>query len=422
MTTQELIAYERSDFMPALSVPQAIQRFNTLVEFVQNVMHEGVDYGKVPGTDKNTLMKAGAEKLTTLFGLTVRFQVVEQAQDWSGDDHGGEAFFYYWYRCLLSRGDLLIAEADGSCNSRESKYRWREAKRKCPQCGAAAINRSKYAPRGAPKNTPPGWYCYAKAGGCGVEFSADDPQITGQSTGRAPNPDICDLVNTIQKMAQKRAMVAAVLIGCNASEFFTQDLDDILVGDGATYSPPVTVVDTRSGEIVDAPTAPQNGHSAPETRRAPIAGEKQRNYIVGLQDKLSWSSERLIVYAREQGIDDKGIGDLSDMTVPQASALIEGMKALVDAQGKPVERPLVKRLRELVGECRSVGVPIPDLPKPRDMTDEKLDEAIQALEIEYSKAQQAAESVHDDLSGDVEELFNEPVRKRNYQTVEELPL
>jgi hypothetical protein len=37
---------------------------------------------------------------------------------------------------------------------------------------------------------------------------------------------IYDLTNTICKLAQKRALVAAVLSSCGASEFFTQDLDD----------------------------------------------------------------------------------------------------------------------------------------------------------------------------------------------------
>lgn len=36
-----------------------------------------------------------------------------------------------------------------------------------------------------------------------------------------------DAVNTIQKMAQKRALIAAVLIAANASEFFTQDVEDL---------------------------------------------------------------------------------------------------------------------------------------------------------------------------------------------------
>lgn len=255
--TQELIVVEH-EFMPALSVPQAIIRFNTLVEFVQNVMRDGVDYGKIPGTDKPTLLKAGAEKLTTLFGLTVRFAIVEQVQDWTGDAHGGQPFFYYWYRCQLWRGDLLIAEADGSCNSRESKYRYRYADRACPKCGTAAIKRSKFPPK-HDRNAEPGWYCYSKAGGCGAEFGASDPAITAQQAGRIPNPDICDQVNTIQKMAQKRALVAASLIGCNASEFFTQDVEDIaMAGDGATYTPPVQPpptppVNITTGEVIDSP-------------------------------------------------------------------------------------------------------------------------------------------------------------------------
>jgi hypothetical protein len=36
-----------------------------------------------------------------------------------------------------------------------------------------------------------------------------------------------NLVNTIQKMAQKRALVAATLIATSASEFFTQDVEDV---------------------------------------------------------------------------------------------------------------------------------------------------------------------------------------------------
>lgn len=265
MSNQELVVSDQT-YMPAMSIPQAVARFNTLVEFVQTVMRDGIDYGKIPNTTKPTLLKPGAEKLTTLFGLTTRFVVVEKTEDWTGDDHGGEPFFYYWYRCQLWRGDRLIAEADGSCNSRESKYRWREAKRACPKCNEAAINRSKFPPRNKP-NAEPGWYCYAKAGGCGAEFAADDPMIIGQQTGRTPNPDIADQVNTFQKMSQKRALIAATLIGVNASEFFTQDVEDIpSLGNGASYVPPVQIINTGTGEIFDAPANP----AAVNPRRAAL--------------------------------------------------------------------------------------------------------------------------------------------------------
>lgn len=382
--TQDLMVID-NDFMPALSVPQAIQRFNTLVEFVQHVMREGVDYGKVPNTDKNTLMKAGAEKLTTLFGMTVRFEIVEQVQDWTGDQHGGEPFFYYWYRCSLWRGGLLITEADGSCNSRESKYRWRESKRKCPQCGMPAIIKGKAEYGG-------GWLCFKKQGGCGAKYSEGASEIEGQPTGRVANPDICDLVNTIQKMGQKRALVAATLIGCNASEFFTQDVEDLpLAGDGASYVPPAQPIPPASpanpvtGEVIDQPA------STP-----PPATPKQRNYIAALQDDLGWHSEAMAQFAKDQNV------DLISMTSAQASALIEAMKQEAErpAPAPNGERPLVTRLREIVGECRAAGVAVPSLPKPRIMTDEQLIEVIDKLEIELSVAAVVAGPSDDDLFGE----------------------
>lgn len=242
MSSQELILTDQT-YMPAMSIGQAAARFNTLVEFVQTVMRADVDYGIVPGTTKPTLLKPGAEKLTTLFGLTTRFVVVEKTEDWTGEGHGGEPFFYYWYRCQLWRGERLIAEADGSCNSKEAKYRWREAKRVCPVCNQAAIIKGKAEYGG-------GWLCFKKQGGCGAKYADGDQAIEGQPAGRVPNPDICDQVNTLQKMSQKRAMIAAVLIGVNASEFFTQDVEDIqMVGNGSSYTPPVQVVDTKTGEV-----------------------------------------------------------------------------------------------------------------------------------------------------------------------------
>lgn len=277
MSNQELMVSDQT-YMPAMSIPQAAARFNTLVEFVQQVMKADVDYGIIPGTSKPTLLKPGAEKLTTLFGLTTRFVVVNKTEDWTGDQHGGELFFYYWYRCQLWRGERLIAEADGSCNSRESKYRWREAKRVCPACNLATIIKGKAEYGG-------GWLCFKKQGGCGVKYSDGDQAIEGQPAGRIPNPDICDQVNTFQKMSQKRAMIAAVLIGVNASEFFTQDVEDMqMIGNGASYTPPVQTLNTTTGEIIDAPVPepkPTNGNGKPKN-----ADEAQQRFYARYADVI----------------------------------------------------------------------------------------------------------------------------------------
>lgn len=207
--------------MPAMDIGQAVARYQAMGEFVRRILREGVDFGKIPGTgDKPTLLKAGAEKLTSFFGLRPTFEIVEKTEDWTGQEHGREPFFYYHYRCRLWRAGEIVAEGDGSCNSWESKYRYRKAERVCPACGQAAIIKGKAEYGG-------GWLCFGKKGGCGAKFADNDAAIVGQEVGRVLNPDVADQVNTIQKMAQKRALVAATLIGANASDYFTQDIEDL---------------------------------------------------------------------------------------------------------------------------------------------------------------------------------------------------
>ena len=56
--------------MPSMTIQDAIIRYNTVIQFTKKVMKSGKDYGVIPGTDKPTLLKPGAEKLCSLFGLT----------------------------------------------------------------------------------------------------------------------------------------------------------------------------------------------------------------------------------------------------------------------------------------------------------------------------------------------------------------
>ena len=82
-----------------------------------------------------------------------------------------------------------------------------------PVCGAATIIRGKAEYGG-------GWLCFSKKGGCGAKYSDGDFRIEGQETGRVPNPDIADVVNTILKMAKKRALIDAVLNTVGAISVF----------------------------------------------------------------------------------------------------------------------------------------------------------------------------------------------------------
>jgi len=210
-------------FLPVMDMEVAIARRNHVVDFTKRIMVEGVDFGKIPGAgDKPTLLKPGAEKLATFFGLTPMFIPVSVVEDWTGDDHKGEAFFYYRYRCELHRNGNLVASSEGSCNTWESKYRYRKGERVCPKCGQANIIKGKDDYGG-------GWLCFKKKGGCGATFKDGDTAIESQSVGRVQNPDVADQVNTVQKMAQKRALIAATLLAVNASEFYTQDIEDMVI-------------------------------------------------------------------------------------------------------------------------------------------------------------------------------------------------
>ncbi|MBE0655779.1 MAG: hypothetical protein IH594_18405 [Bacteroidales bacterium] len=209
---------------PVINVAGALQRYQDMKDFISGILKENVDYGKIPGTDKSTLLKPGAEKLTTFFGLSAEFQIIEKEEDWTGNDHGGEMFFNYWYKCKITRNGKIVAEGEGSCNSFEKKYRYRSANITCPTCGKETVIKGKAEFGG-------GWLCYAKKGGCGAKFKAGDKSIEDQPRGQVKNPDIADQVNTLQKMAQKRAYVAAVLLATNASEYFTQDIEDFIDAD-----------------------------------------------------------------------------------------------------------------------------------------------------------------------------------------------
>lgn len=125
--------------------------------------------------------------------------------------------YYYLLRCSLAKNGESVGEGIGSCNSWESKYRYRNSSRVCPTCGAEAIIKGKAEYGG-------GWVCYARRGGCGAKFADNDPAME-QEVGKVPNPDISDLINTCMKQAEKRAYVEATLSATGASAFFSQDED-----------------------------------------------------------------------------------------------------------------------------------------------------------------------------------------------------
>jgi len=246
------LSTKESVFLPAMSMEVALARRAAIVEFTRRIMVKDQDFGEIPGTSKPTLLKPGAEKLCNFFGLEPEFTPIVEDLDWMGAQHGGEVFCYARYRCRLLREGRVVGVGEGSCNSWEAKYRYRwvaeeqvpeHLDRKCLLKREShrtlwefdfAIERGETT--GTYGKPAEHWQRFRDAIRSGTARSVEKLTRRGNSVAweldvdtalyRIPNPDGADVVNTIQKMAQKRALVAATLLATSASEFFTQDVED----------------------------------------------------------------------------------------------------------------------------------------------------------------------------------------------------
>ena len=163
-----------------VSIQQVQNTMHKITQFqkvVQQTLRQNHDYGIVPGSDKATLLKPGAEKILMMMGLRSEFEIADSTRDFH------EGFFQYQVRCKLYKGDILITEGLGACNTKEKKYR---------------------------------------------------------------NQDPYTLDNTVLKMAKKRALIDATLLIASLSDIFTQDLEDMDLEGNETVKAKHTFDDERT--------------------------------------------------------------------------------------------------------------------------------------------------------------------------------
>lgn len=242
------------------AIDDLLNKIALVQEVMGKVMKEGEHYGKIPGCgDKPALLKAGAEKLGMTFRLKANFEVDERDL--------GRAHREYSVRCMLSDGNMGV----GSCSTMESKYRYRSAERTCPSCGKATIRQSKKDER----HPAGGFYCWAKIGGCGLQFEANDERITGQQVGKVDHDNPADFYNTCLKMAKKRAHVDAIITATACSDIFTQDVEEMVEAANATQSPPSTQT-----TIMPPPTSPDAPKAKSEPKKGIVAPPHQEEMIL----------------------------------------------------------------------------------------------------------------------------------------------
>jgi hypothetical protein len=169
---------------------QYVRRLNYIY---LHLLQKGTDYGTIPGTQKPTLYKAGAELLAMSLGLRTETSEITETREMFGitmitSSAHTEVFW----------GETKIGDGYGSCSSAETKYAFRWA------------SESK-VPKNYDKEK-----LYSEEGQYGRRY-------------RVPSSpyEIMDVANTVMKMAIKRSYVDAVLRVTGASRIFTQDLEDL---------------------------------------------------------------------------------------------------------------------------------------------------------------------------------------------------
>lgn len=157
---KEVTAVSIIDTINVNQVSEVIRKINQFQEVVRSQLKPKSDFGIIPGTDKPTLLKPGAEKILMLMGVSSEYGLIEKVQDYD------KGFFAFTVKCRLLRGNQLITEGLGHCNSRERRY-------------------------------------------------------------TSEKVDAYTVANTCLKMAKKRAQVDAVLTIASLSDVFTQDIEDL---------------------------------------------------------------------------------------------------------------------------------------------------------------------------------------------------
>jgi len=171
----------------------------TLDDLYKRIMTKGTDYDTIPGTPKPTLLKPGAEMLLRAFHL----EPVTEIMDKTNMDDADNPFFDFTIKVTLYwiMGDgrkIRIGDGMGSANTRETRYAYRWLFGNDLPLGFDKQN--------AVKRTVKGYQQYRR------NASADE---------------IYTLKNTVMKMAEKRALVDAVLKVTGADRIFTQDVEDM---------------------------------------------------------------------------------------------------------------------------------------------------------------------------------------------------
>jgi len=301
----------------AMNVESVTRQVAIIQNVMKSVMKQDEHYGTIPGTNKPSLLKPGAEKLNLVFRLRPEYQITK-TELYSGHRE-------YEVVCTLYHipTGQSVGQGVGSATTMEGKYRFRGGEKK---------DTGKPVPKDYwnLKKTDP---ARAKEliGGDGFGTAKFDGEWRICELGeKIEHDNPADYYNTVLKMAKKRAHVDAILTATAASDIFTQDTEDMTeVIPGAAEvkkesKPPLQEPQKKSG----------NGEQKPQMKDpdAPCS-EAQTKAIFAMCGKLGIKDDFEVhkKASRLAGIPgDEVVTSLKDLTKGQASSVIDTLNKELD--------------------------------------------------------------------------------------------
>jgi len=118
--SEELVLSDHIFELP--SVGEVDEQYKAIMQFqnaVRTNLKEGLqrDYGTIPGTNKPTLLKPGAEKIMRLARVACEYTIINQVEDWD------RPLFSYTVKChvRIVAGGPIIEEGLGEANTLEAQ-------------------------------------------------------------------------------------------------------------------------------------------------------------------------------------------------------------------------------------------------------------------------------------------------------------
>jgi hypothetical protein len=267
-------------------IKYAIIQRNLLTNFVQTQMVKGHDYGLIPGCgDKPALFKPGAERIADLFMFSINVECTSKIEDYD------KGLFAYTYKATVHRKDGTFVQCEANCNSKEKKYYERTVSEKF------ATDEQKEKAIGRKKNDKGYWNLII------------------------PNEDIFSIVNTLMKMAEKRAIVGGVLLASNASGFF-ENAEQMSLSDIPEDR------QTWEGETLDAQVV---------NDVEPLITEPQRRRLFAIATEAGYSTNALKSMLLTYGIESSKDINAGQYALICKAAENKPMAAFWNSQVQPIE-------------------------------------------------------------------------------------